>query len=85
MHAVRGVEKRPGELRRSQNWIGSSRPGNAAYVPPPPSALAGLLRAFGAYLRVDDALPPLVRAGFLHAQFETTRTSTPTAGSAGCS
>ena len=36
---VRGAEKLPGEVRRSQNWIGGSRPGNAAYVPPPPHAL----------------------------------------------
>lgn len=36
MRGVRGTEKLPGEVRRSQNWIGGSRPGNAAYVPPPP-------------------------------------------------
>jgi Fic family protein len=38
MRGVRGAEKLPGEVRRSQNWIGGSRPGNAAYVPPPPHA-----------------------------------------------
>jgi Fic family protein len=68
---VRGAEKQPGEVRRSQNWIGGSRPGNAAYVPPPPHALSELLGAFEKYLDTDEALPPLVRAGLLHVQFET--------------
>jgi Fic family protein len=46
MRGVRGAEKLPGEVRRSQNWIGGSRPGNAAYVPPPPHALGYVLGAF---------------------------------------
>lgn len=71
MRGVRGAEKRPGEVRRSQNWIGGSRPGNAAYVPPPPHALGEVLGAFERYLHADDPLPPLVRAGLLHVQFET--------------
>jgi Fic family protein len=71
MRGVRGTEKLPGEVRRSQNWIGGSRPGNAAYVPPPPHALGEVLSAFEKYLQADDALPPLVRAGLLHVQFET--------------
>lgn len=71
MPGVRGAERRPGEVRRSQNWIGGSRPGNAAYVPPPPHTLAEVLSAFEKYLHADDALPPLVRAGLLHVQFET--------------
>jgi len=71
MRGVRGVEKLPGEVRRSQNWIGGSRPGNAAYAPPPPQALGEVLGAFEKYLHADDALPPLVRAGLLHVQFET--------------
>lgn len=71
MHGVRGAEKLPGEVRRSQNWIGGSRPGNAAYVPPPPHTLGELLSAFEKYLHADDTLPPLVRAGLLHVQFET--------------
>lgn len=71
MRGVRGKEKRPGEVRRSQNWIGGSRPGNAAYVPPPPHALGEVLGAFESYLHADDSLPPLVRAGLLHVQFET--------------
>ncbi len=71
MRGVRGAEKSPGEVRRTQNWIGGSRPGNAAYVPPPPHALAEVLGAFEKYLHGDDALPPLVRAALLHVQFET--------------
>jgi Fic family protein len=71
MRGVRGAEKLPGEVRRSQNWIGGSRPGNAAYVPPPPHALGEVLGAFEKYLHGDDPLPPLVRAGLLHVQFET--------------
>ncbi|MSP61539.1 MAG: Fic family protein [Myxococcales bacterium] len=71
MRGVRGAERRPGEVRRSQNWIGGSRPGNAAFVPPPPHALADALGAFEKYLHADDALPPLVRAGLAHVQFET--------------
>jgi Fic family protein len=71
MRGVRGADNHPGELRRSQNWIGGSRPGNAAYVPPPPHALGDVLGAFEKYMHGDDALPPLVRAGLLHVQFET--------------
>ncbi len=71
MRGVRGAEKLPGEVRRSQNWIGGSRPGNAGYVPPPPHALGEVLSAFEKYLHADDTLPPLVRAGLLHVQFET--------------
>ena len=71
MRGVRGAEKLPGEVRRSQNWIGGSRPGNAAYVPPPPQMLGEVLGAFEKYMHGDDKLPPLVRAGLLHVQFET--------------
>jgi len=71
MRGVRGAAKLPGEVRRTQNWIGGSRPGNAAYVPPPPHALGEVLGAFEKYLHGDDSLPPLVRAALLHVQFET--------------
>ncbi len=71
MRGVRGAEKLPGEVRHSQNWIGGSRPGNAAYVPPPPHALVELLGAFERYIHADDSLPAIVRAGLLHVQFET--------------
>ncbi len=72
MRGVRGAEKLPGEVRRSQNWIGGTRPGNAVHVPPPPHALTDVLSAFEKYMHADDTnLPPLVRAGLLHVQFET--------------
>jgi Fic family protein len=71
MRGVRGANKQPGEVRRSQNWIGGSRPGNAAYVPPPPNRLPQLLSDFEKYIHADDSLPKIVRAGLLHVQFET--------------
>ncbi len=72
MRGARGDDKQPGEVRRTQNWIGGSRPGNAVFVPPPPQLLAGLLGELEKYLHAEeDDLPPLVRAGLLHAQFET--------------
>ncbi|HBZ70763.1 MAG TPA: cell filamentation protein Fic [Deltaproteobacteria bacterium] len=72
MRGVRGADKQPGEVRRSQNWIGGSRPGNAIFVPPPPRLLPDLLGAFEKYLHDERTdLPPLVRAGLVHVQFET--------------
>jgi Fic family protein len=71
MKGTRGADKLPGEVRRSQNWIGGTRPGNAAFVPPPPHVLPDLLSEFEKYMHADDGLPPLVRAGLLHVQFET--------------
>src|SRR5208337_1897310 len=66
----RGSERTPGEFRRSQNWIGGSRPGNALFVPPPPEALMECLDAFEKYL-YDNRLPLLVKLGLAHVQFET--------------
>jgi Fic family protein len=71
MKNVSGADKGPGEIRRSQNWIGGTRPGNAVYVPPPPQLLGGLLSSLEKYIHTKDPLPPLVRAGLAHAQFET--------------
>lgn len=71
MNGARGADKLPGEIRRSQNWIGGSRPGRAAFVPAPPQLLPELLGDFERYLHADDALPPLIRAALLHVQFET--------------
>lgn len=71
MHGARGADKQPGEIRRSQNWIGGSRPGNAVYVPPPPHVLGDLLGEFEKYIHAGNGLPNLVRAGLLHVQFET--------------
>lgn len=68
----RGATKQPGEFRQSQNWIGGTRPGNALFVPPPPNALSNCLGAFERFLHTDDVgLPPLIRAGLAHVQFET--------------
>ncbi len=71
MRGTRGADKTPGEIRRSQNWVGGSRPGQASFVPPPPHLLGDLLSAFEKYLHAGDKLPPLVRVGLLHVQFET--------------
>jgi Fic family protein len=68
----RGSEKEPGEFRRTQNWIGGSRPGNAAFVPPPPTAVPDCMTALETFLHAqDDGLPTLIRAGLAHVQFET--------------
>ena len=66
----RGSERTPGEFRRSQNWLGGTRPGNALFVPPPPEALMECLDSFEKYL-YDDRLPLLVKLGLVHVQFET--------------
>ena len=71
MRGVRGEGKLPGEVRRSQNWIGGTRPGNARFVPPPPDALPDLLSQIDAWLHSADPLPPLIKAGLAHVQFET--------------
>lgn len=68
----RGGSESPGEFRRSQNWIGGTRPGNALFVPPPVTELDACLAAFEAFMHEDQCkLPPLIKAGLLHAQFET--------------
>ena len=71
LRGVRGANKQPGEVRHSQNWIGGTRPGNAAFVPPPPEEVSGLLGDLEKYLHAADTLPPLVRIGLAHVQFET--------------
>ena len=72
MASGRGVTKQPGEFRNSQNWIGGTRPGNAAFVPPPPQEVGPALGALEKYLHDDtDPLPPLIKAGLIHVQFET--------------
>ena len=72
LEGARGAGKQPGELRRSQNWIGGTRPGNAVFVPPPPERVADLLADLERF--VHDAasdVPPLVKVALIHAQFET--------------
>jgi len=68
----RGSGKNPGDFRRSQNWIGGTRPGNAAFVPPPHTAVADCMGALEKFLHAEeDGLPALVRAALAHVQFET--------------
>ena len=72
LQSGRGGTKSPGEFRRSQNWIGGTRPGNALFVPPPTSELDDCLGAFEAFMHEDESrLPALIKAGLLHVQFET--------------
>lgn len=67
----RGASKQPGEFRRSQNWIGGTRPGNAIFVPPPTTHLDETLNALERFIHDERRLPILVRAALAHVQFET--------------
>lgn len=68
----RGSGKDPGEFRRSQNWIGGTRPGNAIFVPAPHTQVPDCIGALEHFLHDDSSgLPVLLRAGLAHAQFET--------------
>jgi fido (protein-threonine AMPylation protein) len=77
IHAIllrggRGANRRPGEFRRSQKWVGGTRPGNAAFVPPPPERLMECLDSLERFLHDEKyKLPILVEAGLIHVQFET--------------
>lgn len=74
MHGIllaegRGAQKQPGDFRRSQNWIGGTRPGNAAFVPPPPTQLDACLTNLEQYFQ--QLANPIVKAALAHVQFET--------------
>lgn len=71
MRGARGKNKQPGEMRRSQVWIGGARPDSAAFVPPPADRVRDLLADLERYIHADDALPKLLRIAAAHAQFET--------------
>lgn len=77
MHEVllsrgRGSIKQPGEFRRSQNWVGGTRPGNANFVPPPPEKLMEVLGSLENFLHDESVtLPTLIKAALAHVQFET--------------
>ena len=77
MHGIlmakgRGRDKQPGEFRRSQNWIGGNRPGNARFVPPPPQEVEPCMAALETFVHDEHApIPVLLRAALAHVQFET--------------
>ncbi len=72
LDGVRGAGKQPGKLRRSQNWIGGTRPGNAVFVPPPPERVSALLTDMERFIHATATdLPPMVKVALIHAQFET--------------
>ena len=68
----RGKAMMPGEFRRSQNWIDGSRPGNAAFVPPPSNHVQACMADLERFIHdANDGLPVPVKAGLAHVQFET--------------
>jgi Fic family protein len=70
--AGRGSDKTPGEFRRSQNWLGGTRPGNARFVPPPPDRVAACMNDLEKFLHDQpQRTPTLVKAALAHVQFET--------------
>jgi len=72
LKGARGGHNEPGEFRRSQNWIGGSRPGNAKFVPPPPHEVLSALGALEKFIHGEPAqTPTLIKAGLAHAQFES--------------
>lgn len=61
----------PGEFRKSQNWIGGTRPDNANFVPPPVSDMQTALNDLELFLHAEDTAPIVIKAALIHAQFET--------------
>ena len=73
MDGVRGSHQTPGEFRRSQNWIGpqGSTLATASFIPPPVHEMEKALSDLERFLHREEPMPPLILAGFAHAQFET--------------
>lgn len=82
LNGVRGAGKQPGMLRRSQNWLGGTRPGNAVFVPPPANKVQDLMGDLEKFIHDQPrkgqliihkkaSIPPLVAVALVHAQFET--------------
>jgi Fic family protein len=68
----RGANMQPGEFRRSQNWIGGTRPGTAVFVPPPPDRIMECLGSLELFIHNQETgLPLLIKAALIHVQFET--------------
>jgi len=72
MNNARGGDKQPGAFRKSQNWVGGTRPSRAHYVPPPPEKMNECLNAFELFLHDEkNRLPALIKAALAHVQFES--------------
>ncbi|HPW76934.1 MAG: Adenosine monophosphate-protein transferase SoFic [Candidatus Omnitrophica bacterium ADurb.Bin292] len=71
LKGVRGEHKTPGEFRRSQNWIGGPTIETAVFVPPPPHEMQEAASNLEKFFHDATKLPPLIKAGLIHAQFET--------------
>ena len=68
----RGKDRSPGEFRKSQNWIGGARPGNAAFVPPPPDKVVACMGQLELFLHdKPEKTPVLLKSALAHVQFET--------------
>jgi len=72
MHKARVTQySNPGKFRESQNWIGGTRPDNARFVPPPVAEMLVSLGELEKFMHAEDTIPTIIKAGFIHAQFET--------------
>ncbi|MBN2028027.1 MAG: Fic family protein [Actinobacteria bacterium] len=73
LKGVRGAERQPGELRKTQNWIGPKGATllDAAFIPPPPDEVPDALAKFENFIHDEDQMPALIKIGLAHAQFET--------------
>ncbi|NNF29592.1 MAG: Fic family protein [Gemmatimonadetes bacterium] len=68
----RGSRQDPGRFRRSQNWLGGTRPGNAGFVPPPHQRVPDCMAELERFIHgEEDGVTHLIRAGLAHVQFET--------------
>ena len=79
-----GIGKTPGEIRKTQNWIGGTRPENALFVPPPAHELPRALSDIEKFLNLPQPYSPLIKAALLHAQFETVHPFPAKIGRASC-
>lgn len=72
MHRARATHfSDPGEFRKTQNWISGTRPDNARFVPPPVVEMQNSLNELESFMHTDDSTPTVIKAGLIHAQFET--------------
>lgn len=72
LRSGRGSNQTPGEFRRSQNWVGGTRPGNALFVPPPPEEVMPCMGCLEKFLHDEpERTPVLIKAALTHVQFET--------------